>query len=186
MPRLVLLSEGFAGRAFDLKAEKTTVGRVSDNDFEIAESSVSSHHAEIILRGSEVLIRDLGSTNGTFIGGERITEAVLKPGQILRFGTIDLKLETGEAPKPAGATTAAPASVPAASSAAARRSLDQTRVIPQGIKLDDLEGARTPLDLKGNPSFSKKSNAGTKVFIGVMATLIVALVIVLIVIFSSK
>ena len=57
MPRLVLLSEGFAGTAFELKAEKTTVGRVSDNNFEIPESSVSSHHAEIILRGSEVLIR---------------------------------------------------------------------------------------------------------------------------------
>lgn len=177
MPRLVLLSEGFSGRAFDLKAERTTVGRVSDNDFEIPESSVSSHHAEILLRGNEVLIRDLSSTNGTFIGGERITEAVLKPGQTLRLGTVDLRLETGAAPAPAPA---------AAPSAAAKKSLDQTRVIPQGIKMDDLEGARTPLDLKGNPAFSKKSNAATKVFIGVMAVVGIALVIVLVVIFTSK
>lgn len=178
MPRLVLLSEGFAGTAFELKAEKTTVGRVSDNNFEIPESSVSSHHAEIILRGNEVLIRDLDSTNGTFIGGERITEAVLKPGQILRFGTIDLRLESGEVP-----TAAAAASV-AAAAAAAKRSLDQTRVIPQGVNLTDLEGTRTPLDLKSNTAFSKKSNAGTKVFIGVMVVLGVGLVGFLIYIFT--
>ena len=178
MPRLVLLSEGFAGTTFELKAEKTTVGRVSDNNFEIPESSVSSHHAEIILRGNEVLIRDLGSTNGTFIGGERITEAVLKPGQILRFGTVDLRLESGAAP------TAAAAAAASAAAAAAKRSLDQTRVIPQGVNLTDLEGTRTPLDLKGNPAFSKKSNAGTKVFIGVMAVLGVGLVGFLIYIFT--
>jgi len=180
MPRLVLLSEGFAGTAFELKAEKTTVGRVSDNNFEIPESSVSSHHAEIILRGNEVLIRDLGSTNGTFIGGERITEAVLKPGQILRFGTIDLRLESGEVPTAAAAT----ASASAAAAAAAKRSLDQTRVIPQGVNLTELEGTRTPLDLKGNAAFSKKSNAGTKVFIGVMMVLGVGLVGFLIYIFT--
>jgi pSer/pThr/pTyr-binding forkhead associated (FHA) protein len=179
MPRLVLLSEGFAGTAFELKAEKTTVGRVSDNNFEIPESSVSSHHAEIVLRGNEVLIRDLGSTNGTFIGGERITEAVLKPGQILRFGTIDLRLESGEVP-----TAAAAASASAAAAAASKRSLDQTRVIPQGVNLTDLEGARTPLDLKSNTAFTKKSNAGTKVFIGVMAVLVVGLLVVLVIIFT--
>jgi pSer/pThr/pTyr-binding forkhead associated (FHA) protein len=160
MPRLVLLSEGFTGRAFDLKAEKTTVGRVSDNDFEIPESSVSSHHAEVILRGNEVVVRDLNSTNGTFIGGERITEAVVKPGQIIRFGTVDLRLES---PETAAAT-------------AAKKPLDQTRVIPQGVKLDDLEGTRTPLDLKGNTAFTKKSNVGTKIFIVVMGVLGVVLV----------
>src|SRR4051812_21335347 len=118
MARLVLLSEGFTGRTFELKGEKTTVGRVSDNAFEIPESSVSSHHAEIVLQGNDVLIRDLGSTNGTFINGEQINEAVLKPGQILRFGTVELRLETPE--------TAAAASAPAKKAAAP---LDHTRVI---------------------------------------------------------
>src|SRR5574339_553231 len=60
MARLVLLSEGYTGRTYELKGEKTTVGRVSDNAFEIPESSVSSHHAEIILQGNDVLVRDLG------------------------------------------------------------------------------------------------------------------------------
>jgi hypothetical protein len=153
MARLVLLSEGFTGRTFELKGEKTTVGRVSDNAFEIPESSVSSHHAEIVLQGNDVLIRDLGSTNGTFINGEQINEAVLKPGQILRFGTVELRLETPE--------TAAAASAPAKKAAAP---LDHTRVIPQGVKLNELEGTRN-LEFNSKSGFEKKSNKGTKIFV---------------------
>ena len=96
MARLVLLSEGLTGRTFDLKSAKTTVGRVPDNDFQIGEGSVSSHHAEILLQGKDVLIKDLDSTNGTFINGERITDGVLKPGQILRLGMIEMRLEAGD------------------------------------------------------------------------------------------
>src|SRR6266567_4708326 len=97
MARLVLLSEGLTGRTYELKVEKTTVGRVEDNAFQIPETSVSSHHAEIHLRGNEVLIKDLNSTNGTFINGEKISETVLKPGQILRLGQIEMRLETDAA-----------------------------------------------------------------------------------------
>src|SRR5256712_14002640 len=103
MARLVLLSEGLTGRTYELKVDRTTVGRVEDNTFQIPETSVSSHHAEILLKGSDVVIKDLNSTNGTFINGERVTEAVLKPGQILRLGMIEMRLETGEAP--GGGTT---------------------------------------------------------------------------------
>src|SRR5882672_3449119 len=107
MARIVLLSEGFNGRTYELKTDKTTVGRVSDNAFEIPEASVSSHHCEIIQRGSEILIKDLGSTNGTFINGEKIEEAVLKPGQILRVGMIEMRLETGEGAPTSPAAAAA-------------------------------------------------------------------------------
>jgi pSer/pThr/pTyr-binding forkhead associated (FHA) protein len=163
MARLVLLSEGLTGRTYELKVEKTTVGRVPDNAFEIAEASISSHHAEIILKGNEVLVRDLDSTNGTFINGERITEAVLKPGQILRLGVVEMRLETGE-PMPQ------------------KKAFDQTRVIPQGVKLDELIGDRAPLDLK-NSAFSKKSNKATLIFIvgvAVVGIVLVALLVLLI------
>ena len=146
MPRLVLLSEGYTGRSYELKAETTTVGRVSDNAFEIPEASVSSHHAELVLRGPDVLVRDLNSTNGTFINSERITEAILKSGQILRLGTIEMRLET-----------AAPAAV------RAKQALDQTRVIPQGIKADDLSNTGSTTEFK-TTGFEKKSNRGAKWF----------------------
>src|SRR5512145_635080 len=117
MARLVLLSEGYTGRIYELKSEKTTVGRLPDNAFSIAEASVSSHHAELSLKGSELHIKDLGSTNGTFINGERVTEAVAKHGQIVRLGMVEMRFETGEPAKPQ------------------KQLLDQTRVIPQGVKL---------------------------------------------------
>ena len=97
MAKLVLLSAGMTGRTHELKVDKTTIGRVEDNTFQIAEPSVSSHHCEILLRGSEVVVRDLNSTNGTFINGEKVTETVIKPGQVLRLGQIEMRLETDSA-----------------------------------------------------------------------------------------
>ena len=170
MARIVLLSEGFNGRTYELKVDRTTVGRVSDNAFEIPEASVSSHHAEIILQGNDVVIRDLGSTNGTFINGEKITEAVLKPEQTLRFGTVEMRLDTGEAP-PAGAkpmgqsTTNRP-----------KQAFDQTRVIPQGVKLDELTGSGGPPELSSTTGFEKKSNRGGKIF---AVLVIIAMVLLL-------
>lgn len=151
MARLVLLSEGLTGRTFEFKTEKTTVGRVADNMFEIPEGSISSHHAELTLKGNELHIKDLGSTNGTFINGEKIMEGTVKPGQILRLGMVEMRFETSDA---------------AAAAAASKKvhTLDQTRVIPQGVKLDELEGTRTPLDF-GKGGFEKKDNKGTKTFV---------------------
>jgi pSer/pThr/pTyr-binding forkhead associated (FHA) protein len=170
MPRLVLLSEGLTGRTYELKGDKTTVGRVSDNAFEIPEASVSSHHCELLLRGNELLVKDLGSTNGTFINGDKIEEGVLKPGQILRVGMIEMRLETGDPAAPAAA---------AASAASSKKNLEQTRVIPQGIKLDELEGSR-PLVFDSKAGFERKTNRGTRIFIIAAALVGVALVVVLI------
>src|SRR6266481_5248422 len=128
MAKLVLLSAGMTGRTHELKVDKTTIGRVEDNTFQIAEPSVSSHHCELFLRGNEVVVKDLNSTNGTYINGEKVSEAVLKPGQILRLGMIEMRLETEEA---AAAAVAGP-----------KKALDKTRVIPQGVKMGELEGAR--------------------------------------------
>src|SRR5213596_3144591 len=94
MAKLVILSAGMTGRSHELKVDKTTIGRVEDNTFQIAEPSVSSHHCEVLLRGSDIVVRDLNSTNGTYINGEKVTESVLKPGQVLRLGQIEMRLET--------------------------------------------------------------------------------------------
>src|SRR6267143_655070 len=121
MAKLVLLSAGMTGRNHELKVDKTTIGRVEDNTFQIAEPSVSSHHCEVLLRGPEVVVRDLNSTNGTFINGEKVTETVLKPGQVLRLGQIEMRLETD-----------APAS-------ATKKPIDQTLARQRGVSLNELE-----------------------------------------------
>ncbi len=93
MAKLVLLSAGMTGRTHELKVDKTTIGRLEDNTFQIAEPSVSSHHCEVLLSGNDVIVRDLNSTNGTYINGEKVTEKPLKLGQILRLGQIEMRLE---------------------------------------------------------------------------------------------
>jgi pSer/pThr/pTyr-binding forkhead associated (FHA) protein len=172
MAKLVILNQGMTGRTFELKAEHTTVGRVEDNIFQITDASVSSHHAEIILRGTEVLIKDNSSTNGTYINGEKISEAVLQPGQTLRFGQVELKLDDG---RPAAAPSAAPA--PAAASP---KQVDTVN-IPRGVSLTDLEqGGGNPPSLGDKKGFSKKTNKANRIFliVGIMAgVLIIGLIL---------
>src|ERR1700722_115607 len=99
MAKLVVLSEGMTGQSYELKVDKTTVGRVEDNTFQVPHPSVSSHHCEVLLKGNDVVIKDLNSTNGTFINNQQVTtEAVLKPGQILRLGQVEIRLESGNPP----------------------------------------------------------------------------------------
>ena len=166
MAKLVLLSAGMTGRTHDLKADKTTIGRVEDNTFQIAEPSVSSHHCEVLLRGNDVIVKDLNSTNGTFINGEKVTESPIKPGQILRLGQIEMRLETDAAP------------------ATSKKPLDQTMVMQRGVSLTELEtGARRGFDTKGT-GFAKKDNKVNKIVITVCVVLGVVIVVLLLYVFA--
>jgi predicted component of type VI protein secretion system len=186
MATLVILNQGMTGRTFELSIERTTVGRVEDNTFQIADSSVSSHHAEILLRGSDIVVKDLNSTNGTFINNEKISETVLKPGQTLRFGQVELKIDDGKpvsAPPPP-AVAGAPAPAPASAPAAPKKTVEGTMIIPRGVSLEQLEqgGTRAPgFDTKGT-GFSKKSNKANTYFI--IGGIVIGLIIVGLIIFA--
>jgi predicted component of type VI protein secretion system len=161
MAKLVLLSAGMTGRTHELKVDKTTIGRVEDNTIQIAEPSVSSHHCEVLLKGTDVVIKDLNSTNGTFINGEKVTEAALKPGQILRLGQIEMRLEADSAASVAAAvSTGTPPPV--------KKPVDQTMVMKRGVKLDELEqGARPPGFDTAGKGFSKKTNKANRIIVTV-------------------
>jgi predicted component of type VI protein secretion system len=81
---------------FDLRGGLNTVGRNPTNDVVIHEASVSAFHAEISLDERGVIVRDLQSTNGTFIDDEPITEQEIRSGQVVQFGTVALRLEIDE------------------------------------------------------------------------------------------
>jgi len=66
----------------------TTVGRQPDNGLVIDDDSVSSHHAEIREQGGHFFLRDLGSTNGTFVNRNRITLSEIHVGDIVHFGVV--------------------------------------------------------------------------------------------------
>ncbi len=114
MSRLVAINPGLAGLSHELGTRWVTIGRSDKNAFQIVETSVSSQHCEVRLCGNELVVRDLRSTNGTFIEGRTITEAVLQPGQTLRLGEVELRLEITAPgpPTPAPATAPAPVKKP--------------------------------------------------------------------------
>jgi pSer/pThr/pTyr-binding forkhead associated (FHA) protein len=160
MAKLVVLTESHKGLAHELKVERTTIGRVEDNTFQIAEPSISSHHCEILLKGNDVVVKDLNSTNGTFINGERITEATLKPGQTLRLGQVELKLD-GPAPT-------------------SKKQLDATMVIPQGVKRDEIGTGVHQAKLDEKAGFHKKSDKLNRFFFiggGIILLIILLLII---------
>lgn len=179
MPKLVVLSEGLTGRSHDLKVDKTTIGRMEDNTFQIAEQSVSSHHCEILLKGNDVIVRDLDSTNGTYINGEKISEKVLKPGQILRLGNVEARLEGDGA---AGSVSSGAAAGSAASTSADKKKQNQnTSVIPRGVKFNEAEQGTVKFD-KNSP-FAKKSNKINMIFLAVGVVLGLAIIIFLVLAF---
>jgi hypothetical protein len=191
MAKLVVLSAGFNGRTHELNVDKTTIGRVEDNTFQLADPSVSSHHCEIVLRGTDVVIHDLGSTNGSFINGEKISESVLKPGQTLKLGQIELQLVPDGAPMPAMKPAPAPAAgapaAPAPAQAPHKQKMDSTMVVPRGVNLNELsaEGTRgAGFDTSGK-GFSKKKNNANMLFLYIGIGLVVVIGIVLVIVFTQ-
>ena len=96
MASLVLQSEGFRSRVIELKLGHNRLGRSPANDFPIEHPTVSAHHCDITLGADGVVACDCNSTNGTFLDGQRIREAPLQAGQVLRLGDIELLVERTE------------------------------------------------------------------------------------------
>src|SRR5215831_8721342 len=94
MARLLIKSPGLNHQSIELKLGTTRIGRSPDTDFPISDPTVSSIHCELVLTAEGVTIRDLESTNGTFVDGERVREAALAVGQTLRLGDVELAVDT--------------------------------------------------------------------------------------------
>jgi pSer/pThr/pTyr-binding forkhead associated (FHA) protein len=97
MARLLVKTEGLNARLINLKLGANRVGRHPDNDFSIDHVTISSVHCELVLRDDGVILRDLESTNGTFVNNEPVREVHLSPGQIVRLGDVELLVETTDA-----------------------------------------------------------------------------------------
>lgn len=84
----------------DLTEERITVGRLSDNTIQLDDGSVSSHHGELLVQDGAVTVKDLGSTNGTFVNGEQVAEASLNDGDEVYFGKVRCTFGTARAVEP--------------------------------------------------------------------------------------
>lgn len=84
------------GQTLELKPGLSRIGRNPENDIAVADASVSSFHCEIQVAEIAVSIKDLGSTNGTFINQQRIGKGILKTGDLLTLGAVDFAVEVPE------------------------------------------------------------------------------------------
>jgi len=94
MAKLLIKSDGFRSKIIELNLGVNRFGRVPGNDFQIEHPTISAKHCEIVLGDGELIVRDCGSTNGTFVDGEPIGQARLSAGQILRLGDVELLVES--------------------------------------------------------------------------------------------
>lgn len=104
MPKLVVTNKTLTVMAQELGDKWITIGRHDGNTFQIVEPSVSGRHCEVRLRGGDLVVRDLLSSNGTFVDDKKIIEGVLKPGQMLRLGDVELRLEDPAPAEPSGSS----------------------------------------------------------------------------------
>jgi Zn-finger nucleic acid-binding protein len=104
MALLRITSGDSAGASFAIGSGSHRVGRADGNHLRMPDGSVSSSHCEVALDpAGNLLVRDLGSTNGTFIEGQRVREALVLPGQRLRLGSLEMVYENSLAPHSAPA-----------------------------------------------------------------------------------
>ena len=94
MPKLHFTDKNFEGRVYELVVERTTVGRGEHNTLVLADDSVSVNHCDILVYGPEVIVRDRGSSNGTFVDEVRIEgQMPVHNGQTLQFGSVVARVE---------------------------------------------------------------------------------------------
>jgi hypothetical protein len=120
---LKFISGKYQGGEFPLAGDKQIViGRSSELDMVLVEDMVSRKHAKIMIASGTITIEDLGSTNGTFVNGEKVKQARLKEGDRILIGTSILKLIHQGADSPELDAKAAKARLEEAAAAQAARS----------------------------------------------------------------
>src|SRR5512138_2506672 len=114
--QLVMRSGPTPGAAFTLEGDQISIGRDSVNEIVINDAEISRRHARLTFQGGKYVLEDLGSTNGTFVNGQRLAgPRVLKAGEVVSFGEQIVMVFEAVSLDP-GATMVSPraAAVPAA------------------------------------------------------------------------
>jgi len=97
MAKLILSFNGDVVKEYELDKEILTIGRKPENDIHIDNLAVSGQHAKILTILNDSFIEDLGSTNGTFIAGNKITKHALQNGETITIGKHELKYANANA-----------------------------------------------------------------------------------------
>jgi pSer/pThr/pTyr-binding forkhead associated (FHA) protein len=111
--QLVMFKADGQRREFTLRKDVTVIGRAIECDFQIPLLAVSRKHCQITLRQDHIAIKDLGSSNGTFLNDQRLQEADLEAGDKLAVGPVIFTVVVDGQPADIAAvrTTARPSAV---------------------------------------------------------------------------
>lgn len=85
------------GKSFELTKNELYIGRDINNDIVVNDSEISRKHARLVMQAGGYVLEDLGSTNGTFVNGQRLMGPhVVKPGELIMLGeNVSLAVEAG-------------------------------------------------------------------------------------------
>lgn len=164
MARLIAESGAEAGNVYDLDRPLLTVGRSVQNNIQIVDRRMSRQHAEVLVSGGRVVMRDLGSKNGTLLNGQPlIGSAELHHGDRIAFGDTILYFDANEVP---GAPATRPGSEDLSVAAARTDRVNDSNSSASGFKVveEDMWG-RTRNTLRAgydpNQSMALQTSAGT-------------------------
>jgi len=80
-------------KVLELAAGTLTIGRAADNNLQLDDKTISKHHARIVTYFNANYVEDLSSTNGTYVNGKKIKKQILQPGDILKLGKHQLRID---------------------------------------------------------------------------------------------
>jgi transcriptional regulator with GAF, ATPase, and Fis domain len=94
--KLVVIKGSQRGREFNIASDVIRIGKAEGNDLVLTEDTVSRVHCEILRDARGYLLRDLQSTNGTFLDGAEVREAYVRAGSLITVGTVQIKFQPFE------------------------------------------------------------------------------------------
>ncbi len=83
------------GKKYNIEKPTIIIGRSSKSDIQVDQESISRSHAKLVNSGETVVIRDLGSTNGTYVNDELVEECTLRDGDLVKIGRTIFKFLSG-------------------------------------------------------------------------------------------
>jgi len=108
----VIIEAGGYEQEYVLREGVTVIGREPSCDIRFADPSLSRRHLECALQQGELIVRDLNSRNGTYLGSQRIEEAHIRPGFCLRAGAVRIRFEEEDIPAAQASAPLAEPNVP--------------------------------------------------------------------------
>lgn len=91
---LILIPQSEPGNLITLKGERATIGRSPENTIQLLDPGVSTRHCQIFVKRGEYVLADLGSRNGTFVNGQRVSKIRLADGDRIQIGKHVFEVRT--------------------------------------------------------------------------------------------